>query len=305
LLSRLLRFGALSFLVVVLTYGFYSILRLSPFFYIIEEKNAVFVYPLREWLKHPFLQLLQNSTALFDWYIRYVGIPQTIFAAASFFVVKKFFREKLLLLVWFLLPLIALAFMGKQIYPRYIFFMTLSLLPLISFSIVQLSNRWKNPGIKTLIFAAAISYSLYASLLILLNPASSPIPGSDKGQYITAWPSGVGITETTAFFMKEAEKGKIVLATEGTFGLLPYAYELYLVQNPNITIKGYWPIESSPPEELVAAAKEKPVYVVFYQECPVCAGTGLAPETWPVTQVMQVKKPQPNSYLTVYRLLSQ
>ena len=45
---------------IAIAYGFYSVLRLSPFFHIISEKNAIFVYPLKEWLEHPFTFLFVN-----------------------------------------------------------------------------------------------------------------------------------------------------------------------------------------------------------------------------------------------------
>ena len=43
--KRFLKFIGLAFISVVLAYGYYSVLRLSPFFSIIGDKNANFVYP--------------------------------------------------------------------------------------------------------------------------------------------------------------------------------------------------------------------------------------------------------------------
>ena len=140
--------------------------------------------------------------------------------------------------------------------------------------------------------------------MVLINPLASSIPNSDKGQFLTAWSSGGGIKETVIFFEKEAQSRQITIATGGTFGLLPYAYEIYLIDNPNVTIKGYWPIEDTPPQELVERAKQQPVYIVFYQECPPCQGVGLAPASWPLEEVYRYPKQQEDQYLTVYRFVS-
>jgi hypothetical protein len=218
---RLAKFVGLCFVVAGVTFGFYAILRLSPFFYIIEEKNAIFVYPLHEWIKHPFQFVFQNLRGLADWFMTYFGIPFTILTIASFFIHRSRTREKLLLLVWFVVPFVYLVFFGKTLYPRYIFFMTLPLLPLIAYTVHELYFRFQNKVYFYLVALILVLVTAYANFLILTNFQNAPVPNPDKGQYLIDWPSGAGINETIQFFEKEAEKGKIVIATGGTFGLLP------------------------------------------------------------------------------------
>lgn len=300
--GRLIRFAAYAVVAVIITYGMYAVLRLSPFFYIINQKNAVFVYPLGEWLHHPFLQLWSNTRGLVDWYFRYVGVPFTLAALASFVVAKEYFREKVLLILWFILPYVALAFFGRLIYPRYILFMTYSLLPLIAYTIVILYSKLKRPvwlGITALI----IVYSIFADVMILTNFATSPVPQADKGQYLTGWPAGIGVKETVAFFQQQAAKQPIFIGTEGTFGLMPEAYEMYLKNNPNVTIRGYWPVKPSTLADLEKQAAIKTTYMVFFEDCPSCQTTGVGPVDWPLKQLMQFKRIDPNSYLTVYQVV--
>ena len=140
--KTLLRILGLSLLVIAMTYAMYFILRLSPFFYIIDEKNAVFVYPFQEWIKHPIEFFVGNLRGLSTWFLSYFGISFLILSLLSF-VLPGFKREKVLLLIWFLAPFVALALFGKTIYPRYIFFMTLPLLPLVAYSFYHLLNRFK------------------------------------------------------------------------------------------------------------------------------------------------------------------
>ena len=60
------------------------------------------------------------------------------------------------------------------------------------------------------------------------------------------------------------------MGTAGTFGLMPYALEMYLKDNPNIIVKGFWPVHATPPEEVIAASQVMPTYFVFYQDCVDC-----------------------------------
>lgn len=304
--ERVVRFILLGGVVTLVSYGMYSILRLSPFFYIIEEKNAVFVYPFKDWIQHPFVYFWQNLRALFDWLVIYMGLPFILLAGGSLFLKKIFIKEKILLILWFGLPFIALALFGKTLYPRYIFFMTLSLLPLIAYSIYILYERLKEKLFLRLCFLIlAIFYPLVSSIFILTDFKNAPIPLADKSQYLTGWPSGVGIPETINFFQEKAKKGEIFIGTEGTFGLLPFAYELYFVNNKNITIKGYWPIGPDIYPELAKISLVKPTYIVFYQDCIPCEATGVAPRTWPIKKIMQIAKAEKDTYVTVYQVIPQ
>lgn len=301
--ERLIRLIGLCTVVVVMTYGFYSILRLSPFFYIINQKNSIFFYPVQEFLHHPLLVLFSNLSAFNDWTLRYVGLPLLILALAAFFVSKKYLREKLLLLVWFIVPYIGFAFDGKTVYPRYIFPMTLSLLPLAAYSLVILFKKLDRK-IWILVLILGIGYSVFTDFLVLYNFAGSPLPNADKSQYYTGWPSGVGVKEATDYLSKQAAQKPIFVGTEGTFGLMPYAFELQFYNNPNVTVKGFWPIHQAIEPELLASAKKQDTYVFFYQGCPDCLTEGVAPASWPLKKIMQIKKVEPGIYATLYKVIS-
>ncbi len=302
ILSALFLFGVVT----IMTYGIYAILRLSPFFYIIEEKNAVFVYPFKDWIQHPFAYFWQNFRALSDWLVTYMGFPLILLAGGSIFLQKTFVKEKILLILWFGLPFIALALFGKTLYPRYIFFMTLSLLPLVAYSIYIIYEKLKEKlFLRSFFVVLALFYPLVSSLLILTDFKNALIPFADKSQYFTGWPSGVGIPETINFFREKAKKSEIFIGTEGTFGLLPYAYELYFLNNKNITVKGYWPIGPEIYPELVKISLSKPTYIVFYQDCVPCEAKGIAPHTWPLKKIMQISKVEKDTYVTVYQVIPQ
>ena len=289
-----------SLVALVIANAMYAILRLSPYYYIIGQKNLTFIYSFHDFIRQPFAFVVGNTQGLGGWFIEYMTIPFLVLVLATFFVDRKFFREKLFLLIWFIVPFILFAFDGKVLYPRYLLNMTMSLIPLGAYAFYVLQAKIKQVSIKILLFLVFTSMFIVNDYLLLTNFANANIPQSDKGQYLTDWPSGVGVNQTVSFL--QSQQGKIYVGTEGTFGLMPYALQIYLYKNPNITINGFWPINATPPQELLDAARKMPTYVVFYQDCPSCTAVGKAPSTWPVTQIFSIKKIAPNTYYTLYKL---
>jgi hypothetical protein len=143
---------------------------------------------------------------------------------------------------------------------------------------------------------------LLKDVFIIKDFKDAPVPQSDKGQFITGWPSGVGVAESIKFLQEEAKSQKIFVGTQGTFGLMPYALEIYLDKNPNIKIVGYWPLGGNPPMDALAANKKMPAYFVFYQACDLCKDIGVAPDSWPVEKIYQVEKAEKGQFFTLYRI---
>lgn len=295
IMSRLARWFIYALIASAVAYLMYSVLRLSPFFYIIDEKNGLFVYPFSEWIKHPREYLYGNFNAIIGWYIKYVTVPFLIFALAAFFIGKNF-REKLLLFVWSMAPFVALGIFGKTLYPRFIYFMTVPAIILGSYAVCMFMQRFKNKFISVLIVLLAASFMIFADYFIIFKFTHAPIPQADLGQYINSWPAGGGVNQMVSFFEQEAKKGKIYVATQGTFGSLPTnAMEIYLGDNPNIETRGIYPLPSELPEDLKQMAKVIPVYYVFndYED---------APESWPVTLVAKYQKGIGDRNLSIYKV---
>lgn len=298
---RFVKLAGLTILVVVMTYGFYSILRLSPFFHIIDQKTAIFVYPLTEWLTHPFMFFWGNIlVGQWDWLWRYITPPLLALAVASFFIERKFTREKITLFLWFFLPYVGLALFGKVLYPRYIFSMVMALFPLIAFSLYFAKKYIKNNYLYALFLLVAFSYALFCQFKILTDFTYAPLPSSDIDQYVRSWPAGLGNKEAVAFFTERAKEGKIHVVTQGTFGLYPYAFEIYLKDNPNIVVSGFWPTQIPFMEEVIKKHNLS-TYVVFYQPCVDCQGSGFAPINWPLTLVKRYEKGDKDTFLSIFK----
>jgi len=304
--KKLLKWVGLAIFASVLAYLYYSILRLSPFYHIIGDKNAVFVYPLGEWLHHPFTFFWGNFHGLSSWFIEYVTIPGIILIVAGFFLgVKSYWREKLLLLVWFAAPFVGLALFGRVLYPRYILSMVIPLLPLGAYSLVYVWQHVKRKYIAVAIMILCIALMIRSDFYIITDFYKAPIAQADVNQYANSWAAGNGVQQSVKFFKEKSQNQKIYIGTQGTFGLLPFGLEIYLANNPNVTIKGFWPINDTMPKELQEASKIMPTYVVFYQPCPSCQNTEEPPIAWPVKLLSSYEQGTSGSHYRIYQVLSQ
>lgn len=294
--SRLLRFVYLSVLVAVISEVYYSVLRLSPFFHIIGQKNTVFIYSFREWTTHPFTFAVGNLRGMFDWLMTYMTKP--LFAAALLSVVPLFhrIREKLILIVYWAVPFVALALFGRVLYPRFILFMTIPLYVLAAYSLEILLTKYGRTYLGIFVFAVAVFPSLFTSYFVITDPWHALIPDSDKGQMLNDWPSGGGVKQVNEFLEKESRKGKLTVFTEGTFGLMPYSVEIYLVNNPNIEIRGIWPLPVKPPSDVIEAAERRPTYLILNQSSKAPA--------WPLELVAEYPKGTlPGRTLRLYKVI--
>jgi len=294
--KRLFQWGMYAVVAAVITTLMYSILRLSPLYAMIAAKDNVFVYSFTEWKTHPFNFLAGNLHGLFDWAIHYLTWPLFIASILAGLSLWKWPREKLLLLGWWLAPFFALALDGKVLYPRFILFMVLPLMILAAVFTDWGLTKFRKTVWLWVILAVLFFGSFYTDFYIITNPLYAPIPEADAGQYINDWPSGWGIPQVNAYLAAQAEKGKISVYTDGTFGLLPYAIEIYLVDNPNVTIKGLYPIDELAPDEILAAARLHNTYIVFNQQQII--------PPWPLQFIAKYQKGnRPDVFMRLYQVI--
>lgn len=293
--DEFLKWGVLVLVSVVLAYAYYSILRLSPFYYIINEKNTIFVYSFHDWLIHPFQFFPNNLQAFFDWFFVYSTPPFLVLIALS--ILGKNRREKLLLFSWFIVPLVGLAVFGRTLYPRFILFMTMPMLVLAAYSLDNILNKLKiNKAIVVLFFLTSLLVSDY---LIINNFAKAPIPRADLTQYINDWPAGGGAKEIINYLNNESKKGKIYILSLGTFGSLPtYTTEIYLGDNKNIEKRGVYPVPDKIPSDLIEKAKIMPVYVFFSNQHEFEQSI----KTWPIKLIVEYKKGVGDSFSRLYKV---
>lgn len=294
---NLLKLISLAALSAVMAYGFYMVLRLSPFFHIIDEKTHLFIYTFREWLDHPFDFLFGNFNGLVNWFLAYFTIPAFIGSILAFFLGgKKFWQEKLLLLFWFLLPFLALAVFGRILYPRFILFMTLPLIVLLAFSINYVWENAKTNIAKYGLIVTAIAMMLVSDFYVLTDLARAPIAKPDTDQFMNSWPAGGGVREIVSFFSEKSKNQKIYVATEGTFGsLATYTVEIYLGDNKNVDKRGIYPLPEKIPADLVERASKMPVYLVIND-------SQKPPANWPLKLIARYQKGIGDYYMGLYEV---
>jgi hypothetical protein len=269
---------------------------LSPFFYIVGQKNLTFIYSFKELSSFSIPRLWQifwgNLYSLGNWTITYITVPFLLLLIFSLYKIKNKFREKILLLVWFILPFLALSLFGKVIYPRFVLFMIIPAVIMIADGLnnLFLINK-KIP--QSIIYILFFSYPLYFDSQIIFNVVNAPLPWVDRGQYLDDWPAGWGINEVVAYLDNQSKDKQICLITEGTFGLTPYSLEIYLYKNKNIEIIPFWPISDG-----IKLMKEKSLQK---QTFLLLKDTQLPDPAWNVELVEKYKRGRGDNYLGLYR----
>ncbi|KKR50270.1 MAG: Glycosyltransferase [Microgenomates group bacterium GW2011_GWC1_41_8] len=362
---KLLRLLGLMVLAVILSQVYYSILRLSPWFHMIEQKDATFVYPFAEWRLHPFRFVISNLSSALEWVGVYLTFPIVILIVTSlvaeyrsllqkkklfivwllfdvlltlvflfwkylpflgindlgrtlhenlfvflFFLVspviivilvfQNWWREKILLLILSMAPLFGLALFGKVLYPRFIFFMAMPLLVLAAWGLqhmVDSLRRYKKYSL--LIPVIFMMYPLYVQVKIIFSALTAPIPQADVNQYLSNIYSGWGVREVNATLETLAQDQKITVFTDGTFGLMPYSVEIYLVDHPNIRIIGIYPTPDVYSDEMLKQIAERPTYYISNQ-------LQVLPKYWNAQLINKWQKGvSEGRYLRLYRLYEQ
>jgi hypothetical protein len=125
-------------------------------------------------------------------------------------------------------------------------------------------GAWNLFGIGWLVLG--ILWSLYFDWQLWFNPIKAPLPKDDYAGYMEGWTSGWGIKEVANYLKNLPRDRSIIVGTEGFFGTLPDGLQIYLEGEKGITVIGVgYPIKAVP-ESLVNAKKAGDrVYLVVNQ----------------------------------------
>jgi len=304
--KELLKWALLAVVVVVGAFVIQSIMRISPDFAVIDAKNQEFTLTIAQWLQSPIGYFLNNLPELVGFMVDYSTIPFLLLAVTAFFIDKKQLKEKLLLVSWMALPFLAFVCLAKVLYPRYILFMMMPLIPLAAYAANALIGKVKIRAAGVALMLVLFLPMVVADYLIVANFAAAPIPIKDRSAFIEGQFSGVGVNEAVQFIKEQSKNQKIYVGMQGGFGLMPFALESYLRGNQNVEIQAFGGTGYEPPSQVTDAAKKMPAYFIFRAgECSTCPAVGLPPGGWPVEKVFSIKRIEPNSYFTMVRVVPQ
>lgn len=295
--QRLTAWGGFALISSIMALAISQSLRLSPWFYLIKQKDHVFIVTIPEFLVSPFSLLRGNLTGMLPMTYEYLTVPVALLIlAGAVWGLKKQLPVTAYLLAWFLLPFLALAAFGKIIFPRYMLFMSIPLLFIAAYAAVSVFDQLKKHfGAVSWLVAIVFIPALYQTALLLFSPVHAAIPQTDRNQLFDDWPSGYGVVEVIDYLRQQAKIQKIVIGTEGTFGLTPAVYEIYLGNDPNVEIHGYWPV-GEVPAQLLEKARIHPTYLVFKERQNV-------PENWPLRLIKKIPRGRGETYLLFYQVI--
>lgn len=266
-------------------YGINNLQRISSTYPAMVAKNKQFQVPLRELLAEPFKYTQNNMRSFFTWIVPYYTLSFFMVGVCSFFylLIKKIKIASAVFLLWFV-PLFALATVGRELFPRYILIVTPYFFLPVAYACAQILKQSK---FVTVLLLGIVVLSLYSAILfdylILTNPPAAPIPLIDYQQYIAHHPSGYGLDAIFTRIDKESQNHPIVVVTQGTFGLYPYAFNLRYWDNKNVIIVPKWPLDKVD-KEIEELKFQGPVYIVFKD-------LDRLPPTFPVELVITSVKP--------------
>lgn len=235
-------------IVYLFAYAIYNILRLGPEFHMIAIRNQDYVFPLSEAIKHPLDPLIGNLKSTLFWY--WIMLTPLVFAtglAGIFLSLKRNSRPALLLVVWWVVPLLAQGLIAKVYTARYILFSVPLFLIFSAFALSLFFEKTKKKWLVVLGLSLVFVFPVYQLFLLLGNPQRAWLPANERSGYLELWTAGYGIKETAEYLKEAAKSRKILVGTEGYFGTLPDGLQVYLEKVPNITVVGVgYPIKEMP-----------------------------------------------------------
>lgn len=259
----------LSLLAVFISLAIYNALRLSPLFYLIARKNLEFIRSYSEVIANPLEHFLSNINALVGWVIAYIGLPLfIIFASGVLYAVVRRNTKVLYLLILVIVPFTSEAIFNKVLYPRFILFYFPYIVLTIAYFVVSVINDFKKSrNVLIFVFLSTLLMPGLTSFRLITNPTLAKIPQNDAYQYLNDWPAGYGVSEVVDFLKQQAKDQDIYVGTEGTFGLLPYALNIYFFGQNNVHIYSYWPVDVDklPGEFMDLAKNGNKTYFIYYQ----------------------------------------
>lgn len=232
---------SLPLVTILIGYGFYNILRLGPNFHLIASRNMDYVYPISHFLVSPLDPLKTFLIATARWIAVMGPWPVLVFGLIGLFVFwSKTWKQKIVLLIWFLVPIFAQSEFAKTFTARYILFSIPYLIILASSIVLYEFKKWQSILIYGVLAFFVVLSGIFDYYLIT-NPYKANLPRSERSGYLEEWTAGQGIKETADYLIKEEATHpdeKIVIGTEGYFGTLPDGLQMYLNNYPEITAIG-------------------------------------------------------------------
>ena len=240
-------------------YGMYNILRLGPNFQLIGSRNQDYIFPISHLWTNPKDPFIFHIVQIFaDWFVKMGSWPILgLIVIGIFSSSRKYWKETLFLLAWFLFPILVQSMYAKVFTVRYILF---TLPPVFILAATGILSKVKAFKIFSgLLFVLFTAVSIYFNYQLLTDPTKANLPSSERSGYLEEWTSGTGIKEVADYLKAEKVKNpneKVVVGTEGYFGTLPDGLQMYMQSVPGVLVIGTGLDFGEVPQSLTDSFKE-------------------------------------------------
>ena len=253
-LLKLCGFTLVSFLI---SQGMYNILRLGPNFHLLTSRNYDYVYSLGHIFQNPIDPFVPHLKDIWMW-VCYLGPwPLLVLLLMGLAVcLSRKAKEGLIVLAWFIVPVLAQCMYAKVFTARYILFTIPYLFVISSLWLFSKSRKVKTVGY--LVVLLFIIFSVKQDYYFLTNPTQAALPRGERSGYLEDWTAGNGIKEASLYLRDRYNQNpteKIVVGTDGYFGTLPDGLQIYLNDISQITIVGVEVRFFSVPRPLIDSLK--------------------------------------------------
>jgi hypothetical protein len=248
------------------------ILKNSEFYERIAWFEGGNIYTKKAWLVLPFqmkLHIFQTNilnTALFTF--SYVTFPYIALLIYGVVKARKKMKVIIILLSFFLLPILTICIFGRWVGERWLFPTSLPIIPIIAYGLYTFTENFSKKKFFGLrknvreicIYALFFAYPSYFILSTVFFPLNSPMTINEKSQYFMC---PTTFFEREAYYFKVlARKDKIIIGTQNELGFVNIM-RIDLKDEKNITINGYFPKKNKLPNELVATTSAKVFYATY------------------------------------------
>lgn len=247
----------------IIAFAMYNILRLGPEFHMIAIRNADYVIPLTEVLRHPadpLIPHLKDTLTFFLYLVTPLGLGLALLGVAG---ERKHARARLILLAWWLVPIIGQAFIAKTFTARYLLYTLPFSVILMAHGVWHIGDRTKKHFLALAAIGLLILISLVSDYYLLFEPAKAALPENERAGYLEEWTAGFGTKEIAIYINSLPGTKPILIGAEGYFGTPFSALQMYLNSNPRVRVVGMGLNPAVVDPKLTSALTDNDVYLVL------------------------------------------
>lgn len=260
--NKILKIFLLWIVSVGIGFTIYNILRLGPGFSNLASRNQDYVHPparFFEYFLDPFKPHFFNFSEVA------VSLMGIIVVGLVLIGILRVILERemvgIVIIFWALFPFLVQLSLLKVFTGRYVLFSIPLFLMIAALGWDFILRKLKFKLVPVIISLLILSfYPIYFVYLLNTNLEKLPLAKNERRGYLEDWTAGYGLKEIAEYLKNEAKKsGKVVVGTEGSFGTLPDALQIYLDKSTDVVVIGGKATISA---QLRNSAQDQPTYFV-------------------------------------------